>query len=48
MQGEPTVGQLAPQVAALMAGILGRDAPWVAHELKDFERLVRVALPTGC
>ncbi|TXI77360.1 MAG: glycerol-3-phosphate dehydrogenase/oxidase [Dechloromonas sp.] len=41
-------GQVAPQVAALMAETLGRDATWIARELSDFERLVHVALPTGC
>lgn len=40
-------GQVAPQVAALMAEILGRDTAWIAREVADVETLVRAALPAA-
>lgn len=43
-----TARQMAPRVAALMAGELGRDAAWQKQQVALFEQISAAYLPGGC
>lgn len=36
----------APQVAAVMAGLLAKDSNWITHQLEEFDRIAKQHLPS--